>query len=56
VLDSKFVNWFSANISLYIDISSSQNNVNVCQVNIVAKIKVQKASRLLKNQQQKLQM
>ena len=30
VLDSEFVSWLFANISSCIDISSSQNDVNVC--------------------------
>ena len=31
MLDSEFVSWFIANISLCIEISTLQNNVNVCQ-------------------------
>ena len=31
MLDSEFVSWFIANISPCIEISTLQNNVNVCQ-------------------------
>jgi len=30
VLDSEFVKWVFANISSHIELSSSQNNVNIC--------------------------